>query len=222
MTVPPGHPAAMPAGPGRAPTLHDVAARAGVSPATASRALHPGTRRAPSPLLRERVFAAARELGYIPNLHAQTLARGRSDCVALLVADLAAPFTSAVAAGVLDAASDYGLLVTMVGTATDSHAPADVMPKLRRQRVLAIVAVGRTSERYGQELAAFEETGGRAVAVHGEPLPIDTVLLEDAPSRPHGLHRESGCQALSLALMPRAEAPRRIRLDISVSGPDHR
>ena len=51
-------------------TLHEVAARAGVSIATVSRALN-GL--AVSKANRTRVEAAARELGYVPNEAARTL-----------------------------------------------------------------------------------------------------------------------------------------------------
>ena len=54
--------------------LRDVAARAGVSLATASRVLS-GGRAGVSVQSREAVANAARELEYVPNVHAQALAR---------------------------------------------------------------------------------------------------------------------------------------------------
>lgn len=77
MTTPPTH------APGARPTLEEVAARAGVSRATASRVLRGETN--VSDEAREAVRAAAREISYTPNLAARSLVTGRSDSVAFLV-----------------------------------------------------------------------------------------------------------------------------------------
>src|SRR4051812_22272774 len=66
-----------------APTLEEVAARAGVSRATASRVLR-GDRKV-SDHARTVVLDAAREIAYVPNLAARSLVTGRSDSVAFLV-----------------------------------------------------------------------------------------------------------------------------------------
>jgi DNA-binding LacI/PurR family transcriptional regulator len=66
-----------------APTLEEVAARAGVSRATASRVLRGDAK--VSERAREVVLAAAREISYVPNLAARTLVTGRSESVAFLV-----------------------------------------------------------------------------------------------------------------------------------------
>jgi LacI family transcriptional regulator, gluconate utilization system Gnt-I transcriptional repressor len=70
----------------RRTTLSDVAARAGVSPVTVSRAL-----RDPhmvSPALRERVAAAVRELAYVPNQLASALASARTRTIGVVVPSL--------------------------------------------------------------------------------------------------------------------------------------
>jgi LacI family transcriptional regulator len=64
-------------------TLSDVARRAGVSPATASRAMN-GQRHVSSGA-RERVAAAMRELDFVPNPAARGLSRARTSTIALLV-----------------------------------------------------------------------------------------------------------------------------------------
>jgi len=66
-----------------APTLEEVAARAGVSRATASRVLR-GDKKV-SEHARTVVLDAAREISYVPNLAARSLVTGRSDSVAFLV-----------------------------------------------------------------------------------------------------------------------------------------
>jgi DNA-binding LacI/PurR family transcriptional regulator len=70
-------------GPRSAPTLEEVADRAGVSRATASRVLR-GDKKV-SEHARTVVLEAARAISYVPNLAARTLVTGRSDSVAFLV-----------------------------------------------------------------------------------------------------------------------------------------
>ncbi len=70
-------------GPGAVPTLEEVAARAGVSRATASRVLRGASNVSDS--ARDAVHAAAREISYTPNQAARSLVTGRSDSVAFLV-----------------------------------------------------------------------------------------------------------------------------------------
>jgi LacI family transcriptional regulator, gluconate utilization system Gnt-I transcriptional repressor len=66
--------------------MRDVAHRAGVSTMTVSRALSEPTR--VSPEMRERVIAAVRDLGYVPNHLARALSSNRSTTIALIVPSL--------------------------------------------------------------------------------------------------------------------------------------
>ncbi|WP_076817797.1 LacI family DNA-binding transcriptional regulator [Pseudofrankia asymbiotica] len=63
-------------------TIEDVAALAGVSRATVSRVLNGSTHVIPA--TRDRVLAAAGELGFVPSLAARALAGGRGDRVAIV------------------------------------------------------------------------------------------------------------------------------------------
>ncbi|MFI5755178.1 LacI family DNA-binding transcriptional regulator [Streptomyces sp. NPDC051569] len=71
--------------PGPRPTLEAVAARAGVSRATASRVVRggEGVRQA----LTEKVLRAVEELGYVPNHAARTLVTRRTGAVAVIIAE---------------------------------------------------------------------------------------------------------------------------------------
>src|ERR1035437_809123 len=83
-------------------TLRDVAARAGVHPATASRALNPETRL----LVREdtalRVLQAAEFLGYRPNPVARSLRTRRSNTIGVLIPDLNNPLFPPIVRGIED------------------------------------------------------------------------------------------------------------------------
>ena len=65
------------------PTLDEVARVAGVSRATASRAINGGSRVSAS--ARQRVDDAVRSLGYVPNPAARSLVTRRTDSVAVIV-----------------------------------------------------------------------------------------------------------------------------------------
>src|SRR5215469_18388356 len=71
----------------RPATLRDVAAAARVHPATASRALNPGTRLLVSEETARRVTEAAERLGYRPNPVARSLRTRRSHTVGVLIPD---------------------------------------------------------------------------------------------------------------------------------------
>ncbi len=70
--------------------LADVAAAAGLSGSTVSRALSDPDK--VNPATRDRVLKIARELGYEPNQAARSLTGGRTDLIGLLVPDIANPF----------------------------------------------------------------------------------------------------------------------------------
>jgi len=84
-------------------TMADVAARAGVSVATVSRALSGEGRLVSAPVL-ERVQAAAEELGYHPNNLARNMRSGTSRIFGLVISDVGNPFFTAVARGAEDVA----------------------------------------------------------------------------------------------------------------------
>lgn len=100
----------------RPPMLEDVAAHAGVSRGTASRALtgHPQV----ATDTRGRVLAAAADLGYVADLAARSLAGGRGDRVAVLSlvhpwSPVEDPFLAAVTAGAAEAAATAGVGVLL-------------------------------------------------------------------------------------------------------------
>src|SRR3954447_24551099 len=96
-------------------TLQDVAEAAGVSLATASRALHNGERVVRAEL-RERVEQAAASLGYTSHGPAQALAGATTPVVGLIVHDITDPYFSALAIGAMRVAHDRGLLVLVCNT----------------------------------------------------------------------------------------------------------
>lgn len=99
-------------------TLSDVAAVAGVSKATASRALN--GRGLVAPETADRVLAAAARLGFVPNRAARELARGRSGIIAIVVPTLDNTFFTPIIAGAQARAEEAGLQLTVAVHGLDS------------------------------------------------------------------------------------------------------
>jgi len=165
-------------------TLHDVAREAGVSLATASRALN-GSARTVNDEYRQRVLAAALKLSYTTNLSAQAVAKGSTTSVALLVGDIADPYFSSIAAGVIKGSEAAGLIVTMSVTERSPARELELVRALRGQRPRVIILAGSRSSNeplqieLARELEAFEEGGGRVVFVSQHELPFDTVRIDN-------------------------------------------
>src|SRR5436305_14791855 len=87
-------------------TIRDVARAAGVSTATAARAL--GGYGHASPAARRKVTESARRLGYRPNAVARALVSRATTTVGLVVGDIENPFFSAGARGLSDAMDAEG------------------------------------------------------------------------------------------------------------------
>ena len=112
----------------RRTTLADVAARAGVSRATASRALADDSRI--SETTRAAVRDAADALAYVPNQTARNLRARRTRSLGLLLSDLADPDHGQVGAGFELAAAAAGYTVLVVAArkqAADEHRALKVL-----------------------------------------------------------------------------------------------
>jgi LacI family transcriptional regulator len=87
-------------------TIDEVAALAGVSPMTVSRAINQGKVRDDT---RERVMRAVRELGYTPNLAASTLAAAQHTRIALIYTNPSGAYLRELLVGLLRVASNAAI-----------------------------------------------------------------------------------------------------------------
>lgn len=126
-------------------TLADVARAAGVSLATASRALSGAAGRTVRADLKAKVLQAAADLNYSPNANAQAMVRGTTTTVGLIVHDIADPFAAAVASGVMAVAAERDLIVTIASTMWDPDTEIRHVEALRRQRARAVILAGSGS-----------------------------------------------------------------------------
>src|SRR4051794_29473903 len=116
-----------------APSMRDVALRAGVSQRTVSNVVND----APyvSVQTRSRVEQAMAELGFRPNAAARSLRRGRSDLVALVVPELDSPYFSALAAELSVAAEEHGWTLLVEQSHGDPERERRLLDGVRAQLV---------------------------------------------------------------------------------------
>ena len=177
-------------------TLQDVADRAGVSLSTASRVVNEGSRRV-GPRLADRVTKAVADLGYMANLQARAVATGQSTMMGVIVHDIADPYFSSIAAGLIEVSHAGGLLAIVSSTAAGGAGELEYVSLMRAQRARSVVLVGSRSADTAAtaalraEVGAFTRDGGRAVCVGQDLLGIDTILPGNA----------EGAQALAGALV---------------------
>ncbi|MGO1543315.1 MAG: LacI family DNA-binding transcriptional regulator [Gulosibacter sp.] len=163
-------------------TLGEVAKAAGVSIATASRAINGSTRRV-SEDIRQRVQETADRLGYLPNLSAQAVAKGASSTVAVVVSDIADPYFSAIAAGIMRGANEANLVVNLAAAEHSPQNELDIVRTFRGQRPRAIILSGSRTDGdpnqalLDEQLEAFASTGGKVVLISQSPSPFDVVEL---------------------------------------------
>jgi LacI family transcriptional regulator len=145
-------------------TIHDVAARAGVSIATVSKALNGNGRMMAE--TRRRVLNAAQELNFRPNALARGLHSKRSFTVGLLTDDVYGRFALPVMAGVSEGLIDHGVSVFLC-TVEDNHDLAQShLDAMMEKQVDGIIVTGKRVDKL------------LPVDLQGLPVPVVHVMSE--------------------------------------------
>lgn len=118
-------------------TVRDVARRAGVSVATAARAL--GDYGYVRETTRERVRRAARALDYHPNVIARSMIKGRTHTLAVIVSDNANPFFAAAVRGIEDTVLPHGYGLMLCNADEDADKEAMYLRVIRERRVDGLI-----------------------------------------------------------------------------------
>lgn len=126
------------------PTIRDVAAAAGVSVGTVSKALNgSGQLREET---RERVRSMAKRLGFLPNDLAQSLLRRRSFTVGLISTDRYGRFSIPVLEGIEDALGNARMSVFLCSSADDPERERQHIDSLLAKRVDGIIVTARRAD----------------------------------------------------------------------------
>lgn len=130
--------------------MADVAARAGVSTMTVSRALRGGASIAPG--TRERIMQAVEELGYVLDQSAGSLSSKRTGFVAALVPSLNSSNFADTARGLTDALHGAGLQLLLGYTDYSVEKEEMLIESMLRRRPEAIVVTGGRHTERGRRL----------------------------------------------------------------------
>lgn len=122
---------------GARPTIHDVARRAGVSPATVSRVVN-GAKTVDKELAR-RVQAAVRATGYVPNAVGRSLRRRESLQIAVVAPDSANPYFMQVIGEVERIARNSGFTVVVAHTDDDVELERETLALMVGRQIAGVV-----------------------------------------------------------------------------------
>jgi LacI family transcriptional regulator len=154
--------------------LIDVAHAAGVSPKTVSRVINDESGVLPD--TRERVQAAVRDLGFVPDRSARALKRREADTVGILIDAISDPFFAAFVSVVEELAVAEGLSVIFASTGYDAARERTQLDRLTGHRlaglIVAPVAVAAAT------LAGLR-TRFPVVSVDRVRSGIDAVVIDD-------------------------------------------
>jgi LacI family transcriptional regulator, galactose operon repressor len=198
----------------RRPTLTQVAALAGVSLKTASRALNREPNVAPS--TGQRVQNAADLLGYRLNGIARELRRGATSAlVGLVSGDLANPFYSAVASGIERELRQHGLLLVTANNDEDAALEHSLVDAFLERRVRALLIIPSGDD---HEYLTIEGNRGIPFVFLDRPpdgLTADAVLIDNVGgARSAGEHLlAGGHRRIALVADLARMAPQRARID---------
>jgi LacI family transcriptional regulator len=161
-------------------TLADVARRARVSPATASRVIN-GSQKPVADELRERVVRAVEDLRYVPNAHARMLARAERGAAGVIVHDVSDPYFAEITRGLQRTAIARGTLLVICNSYRDPERERQYVELLSAQRVSAIVLAGsgyhdaRATRALNAALRRYGDGGGRVSVIGRHALTGDAV-----------------------------------------------
>lgn len=145
-------------------TIRDVAERAGVSIGTASKALNDNGRLKTE--TRERVIAAARDLGFRPNSLAQSLHRTRSMTVGVLSTDSFGRFAFPIIEALEERLAEHGIAIFMCNATDDPAREKQHLDQLLGKRIDGLLVTGRRMDKRPP------------VAVPGQSMPVIYVFSQ--------------------------------------------
>ncbi|NOZ51271.1 MAG: LacI family transcriptional regulator [Chloroflexi bacterium] len=135
-------------------SIKDIAAAAGVSHSTVSRALHQRGRM--SKETRAHILKLAADMEYTPDAQARSLVMGKTHTIGVVVTTIADPFVSEIVSGIEQAAQDAGYSVFLSSSHADPERELTVVNTFRQRRVDAIiVTASQLGQHYSTDLDDF-------------------------------------------------------------------
>jgi DNA-binding LacI/PurR family transcriptional regulator len=156
----------------RAITIRDVAKKANVSLSTVSQVLN-GRPGYASPATRDRVLAAARELGYRPNALARGLVTSRTGTLGVVITDITRAFFTQVVGSIEQVASAQGYSV-LLACAAGVRAEQRALETFIDKRVDGIICMSSTASTSADHILQVTRLGIPLVMIN---RPLHTAEL---------------------------------------------
>jgi LacI family transcriptional regulator len=165
-------------------SLVEVARRAGVSIATASRVVN----RSPHPVAdatRDRVLEAADELGYSPSALARALVTRRSGIIGVIVGDIVDPYFAEITRGVEDVGAKAGYMTIVCNADRRTELEQDQLRLLTDYHAEGVVFAGSgyADDERGPQLAALvdraRERGINVISLARRDVDCPRVLVDN-------------------------------------------
>ncbi|MHA7275280.1 LacI family DNA-binding transcriptional regulator [Arthrobacter sp. Hz1] len=157
------------------PRIKDVAALAGVSTATVSRALSGNGQ--VSTKARTRVQQAARDLGFVMSYHASSLATGRSRTIGIVLPYIDRWYFSAVLEGAAGAMIEAGYDLSLYNFEGDQYRETVLTDFLLRKRLDAAIAVSLHLNDH--ETEQLFSAGIPLVGIGGRIAGVDSIYIDE-------------------------------------------
>lgn len=168
----------------QAASIVDVAKRAGVSVASASRVLSNSSYPV-SEETRQKVLNAARELDYAPNSLARSLRARRSNLIAVIVGDNADPYFAEITRGVEEIANARGYLTIVCNTDRQSARELHYLHMLQDYRADGVIFAGSGLNETGHAkqlekiIQTMRERGAAIVTLAQHMLQVPSVQVDN-------------------------------------------
>ncbi|MBI1256340.1 MAG: LacI family DNA-binding transcriptional regulator [Chloroflexi bacterium] len=160
------------------PTQKDVARLAGVSRSTVSYVLNDQTHlKIPiSPDTRERVMQAIAELGYEPDAQAQSLIRGKTNIVGVIIPVIDNPYFWQMYSGISDALQEAGYNLHLSRHPLDAQQETNTIRELTRYRVDGFILLAAVKYLLPRLIDDLRQAGQPIVEITATKAEFDHVI----------------------------------------------
>lgn len=159
-------------------TIKDVAAKAGVSPATASRVA--GNYGYVSSINRRKVLAAIKQLGYRPNTIARSMVTKSTNTIGLVVTDITNPFFAQLVRSVENITWQAGYTLILANTDENAQREETIIQTLMEKCVDGLILVPASSQP-STYMDKYLQQGLQLVLLDRsiEGISVDTVMVDN-------------------------------------------
>lgn len=146
-------------------TLKDVAAKAGVSPTTVSLVLNNRPNRV-SKENKEKIFRIAKELNYVPNQVARSLATNRTNLIGLIIPNIENPFFAGIAMEIEQQLTRRNYVTVIMNSNDNNETQQHIISKLNGINIDGLIIVHANGFFYENSLIQIQRASYDVPTIH--------------------------------------------------------